>query len=125
MARRRNWSVVKNSASGERDKEPPASLKSNSMSEEQFREWVGRRSRLPLAVKGHTFLMDGENFIGVDRGKFVYEEALELVRQLNSKNPFAQINASFVIAERNGTLRLVVLGLIALIVVVVILLVRR
>ena len=95
------------------------------MSEAQFREWVGRRSHLPLAVKGHTFLMKGDNIIGVDGGKFVYEEALELVKLLNSKNPFAAINANFMIAERNGTLRLVVLGLIAIIVVVVLLLVRR
>lgn len=99
--------------------------KGKSMSEEQFREWVRRQSRLPLAVKGHTFLMKDGNIIGVDGGKFVYEEALELVRLLSSKNPLAQINANFMIAERNGTLRLVVLGLIAAIVVVVILLVRR
>jgi hypothetical protein len=112
--------------SEKRDKEPPALLgKGKSMSEEQFREWVRRQSRLPLAVKGHTFLMKDGNIIGVDGGKFVYEEALELVRLLSSKNPLAQINANFMIAERNGTLRLVVLGLIAAIVVVVILLVRR
>ncbi|MDA4125421.1 MAG: hypothetical protein OK438_08270 [Thaumarchaeota archaeon] len=95
------------------------------MSEEQFRDWVNRRSNLPLAVKGHTFVLKGDNVISVDGGKFVYEEALELVRLLNSKSPFAQINATFMISERNGTLRLVVVGLIALVVVVVILLARR
>ncbi len=95
------------------------------MSEEQFQEWVRRRSNLPLAVKGHTFVLKDENIILVDRGKFVYEDALELVRLFNSKSPFAQINASIKIAERNGVLRLVVLGLMAVIVVVVILLARR
>ncbi len=95
------------------------------MSEEQFREWVNRKSRLPLAVKGHTFVMKEDNVIAVDGGKFVYEEALELVKLLNSRSPFAQINATFMISERNGTLRLIVIGLIAVIVVVVILLVRR
>ena len=95
------------------------------MSEEQFREWVNRRSHLPLAVKGHTFVMKGDNVIAVDGGKFVYEEALELVRLLNSRSPFAQISANFMISERNGTLRLIVLGLIAVIVVVVIVLARR
>ncbi len=95
------------------------------MSEEQFREWVRRGSTLPLAVKGHTFVLKGDNVIAVDGGKFVYEEALALVRLLNSRRPFAQVNANFMISERNGTLRLVVLGLIAVIVVVVILLVRR
>ena len=95
------------------------------MSEEQFREWVNRRSNLPLAVKGHSFVQKGDNVIAVDGGKFVYEEALELVRRLNSRSPVAQISASLMISERNGSLRLIVLGLIAVIVVVVILLVRR
>lgn len=95
------------------------------MSEEQFREWVNRRSHLPLAVKGHTFVLKEDNLIAVDGGKFVYEEALELVKLLNSKSPFAQINASVMISERNGALRLIVVGLIAVIVIVVILLARR
>ena len=94
------------------------------MSEDQFREWVNRRSHLPLAVKGHTFVLKGDNVISVDGGKFVYEEALELVKLLNSRSPFAQINATFTISERNGALRLVVIGLIAVIIVVVILLAR-
>lgn len=95
------------------------------MSEEQFREWVNRRSHLPLAVKGHTFVLKGDNVISVDGGKFVYEEALELVKLLNSKSPFAQINAALMISERNGALRLIVVGLIAIIIVAVILLARR
>ena len=92
------------------------------MSEEQFDEWVNRRSNLPLAVKGHTFVFKGDNFIMIDGGKFIYEDAHELVRLLNSKSPFDQINASFMIAERNGALRLVVLVLIAVIFVVVVIL---
>jgi hypothetical protein len=95
------------------------------LSEEQFLEWVNRRSHLPLAVKGHTFGLKGDNVITVDGGKFVYEEALELVKLLNSRSPFAQINANVMIMERNGGLRLIVLGLIAVIVVVVILFARR
>lgn len=78
-----------------------------------------------MAVKGHTFVLKAENIIVVDGGKFVYEDALELVRLLNSRSPFAQINANFMIAERNGVLRLVVLGLVAVIIVVVIFLARR
>ncbi len=95
------------------------------MSEDQFREWVNSRSRLPLAVKGHSFVMKGYNIILVDGGQFVYEEALQLVRMLNSRNPFAQINASVMIWERNGILRLVVLALIAVILVIVIILARH
>ncbi len=94
-------------------------------SEEQFHEWYNRRSRLPLAVRGHTFVLKDDNLIAVDGGKFVYEEALELVKTLNSRSPLAQINANVMIWERNGLLRLIVLGLIAVIIAVVILLARR
>ena len=92
------------------------------MSEEQFQEWVNRRSNLPLAVKGHAFARQGDNVISVDGGKFVYEEALDLVKLLNSRSPFAQMSASFTIMERNGVLRLIAIGLAAVIVVIVILL---
>ena len=92
------------------------------MSEEQFSQWYGRRSRLPLAVRGHTFVLKGENLVVIDGGKFVYEEAMDLVRLLNSRSPFAQINASIMIAERNGSLRLIVLALLGIIVVAVLLL---
>ena len=95
------------------------------MSEEQFQEWVNRRSRLPLAVRGHSFVLKGDNVIVIDGGKFVYEEAQELVRLLNSRNPFDQINASVMIAERNGALRVVVLALVAIIIAVVVLLARH
>jgi len=92
------------------------------LSEEQFHEWVNRRSALPLAVKGHTFVLKGDNVIMIDGGKFLYEDALELVKLLNSKSPFDQINAVFMISERNGALRVVVMALVAIIIVVVILL---
>jgi hypothetical protein len=92
------------------------------MSEEQFTEWVNRRSRFPLAVRGHSLVMKGDNMILIDRGQFLYEEALQIVRMLNSSNPVTQINANVRIWERNGTFRLVALGLTALILVVVLLL---
>ena len=62
--------------------------------------------------------MKGDNLIVVDGGKFVYEDALQLVRLLNSKSPMAQLNASVMIAERNGMLRVIVLGLAGLIVII-------
>lgn len=95
------------------------------MSESQFREWVNKRSNLPLAVKGHSFVLRGDNIIVVDGGQFVYEEALQLVGLLNSRSPLAQWNANLMISERNGTLRLIVLVLIVIIFVVVLLLARR
>ncbi|MDA4122531.1 MAG: hypothetical protein OK456_05050 [Thaumarchaeota archaeon] len=95
------------------------------MSEEQFREWANRRSRLPLAVKGHSFILKGDDVVIVDGGRFFYEEAIELVRMLNSRNPFAQVNAMVTIWERNGVIRIIALSLIALILVVVFLFARR
>ena len=95
------------------------------MSEEQFREWVRRGSHLPLAVRGHSFVIERENIIKVDGGRFVYEEALQLVRMLNSKNPVTQINASVMIWERNGILRIVVILLVVIILATVILLARH
>ncbi|MDA4134180.1 MAG: hypothetical protein OK441_01245 [Thaumarchaeota archaeon] len=95
------------------------------MSEEQFTEWVNRRSRLPLAVAGHSLSMRGDNVILIDRGQFVYEEALHLVRMLNSRNPVAQMSANVTIWERNGTLKFIALALIALILIVVLLFARH
>lgn len=87
------------------------------MSVQQFQEWVNRRSNLPLAVKGHTFVLKGDNVIVVDGGKFLYEDAIKVVKLLNSRNLFDQLNANLMIAERNGLLRLIVLALTALIIV--------
>ena len=70
-------------------------------------------------------MLRGDNIVMVDGGQFVYEEALQLVRMLNSRNPLAQINAKIMIWERNGAIRVVVLALIAIILLVVILLARR
>ena len=96
------------------------------MSEEDFRAWAsGRGHHVPLAVKGHTFVLEKENVIKVDGGRFIYEEALELVRMLNSRNPFNQMSATLAILERNGAIRILVLALIAIIIIIVIILARR
>jgi hypothetical protein len=78
-----------------------------------------------LAVRGHSFTLEREGVVKVDGGTFVYEEALELVRIFNSKNPFDQLNADIMIWERNGVIRLMVLALIAILLIVVIALARR
>ena len=95
------------------------------MSNEDFEIWFRTTSRFPLAVKGHTFVHGKDGTVRVDGGKFVYEEALQLVSLLNSRNPFSQMNANVLIWERNGTLRLIVLVLLAIIAVVVFLLATR
>jgi hypothetical protein len=78
-----------------------------------------------LAVRGHSFTLEREGVVKVDGGTFVYEEALELVRIFNSKNPFDQLNADIMIWERNGVIRLMVLALIAILLIAVIALARR
>jgi len=95
------------------------------LSVSQFQEWANRRSNLPLAVKGHTFIMKGDDVFVVDGGKFIYEDALQLAKLLNSNSILDQFNASLMIMERNGTLRLVALGLVAVILIVAILLAVR
>jgi hypothetical protein len=95
------------------------------VSKEDFKRWFRSGSTLPLAVKGHTFSLGRDQIVKVDGGKFVYEEALQLVVLLNSRNPFNQLNASVQIWERNGVLRLIVLALAVIIVLAVIALVRR
>src|SRR2546427_13037251 len=94
------------------------------MSKEEFQRWFKSGSTLPLAVKGHTFSLGRDDIVKVDGGKFVYEEALQLVFMLNSRNPFSQLNASVLIWERNGVIRLIVLALAEIIVDVVNSLVR-
>lgn len=98
-----------------------AAVSLSPVSEEQFRIWArGRGPHAPLAVKGHTFSFAKENIVKVDGGLFVYEEALELVRLLNSSNPFDHLSATVTIWERSGVLRLLVLALIAALVIAVI-----
>jgi len=95
------------------------------MSKEEFQTWYNTGARLPLAVKGHTFVLGRDGTVKVDGGKFVYEEALQVVLMLNSRNPFSRINANVLIWERNGALRIIVLALLVLIVIAVIALARR
>jgi hypothetical protein len=58
------------------------------VSKEEFQMWFKAGSRFPLAIKGHTFALSRDGLVKVDGGKFIYEEALQLVGMLNSKNPF-------------------------------------
>ena len=95
------------------------------MSKEEFQMWFRTGSRFPLAIKGHTFALSRDGLVKVDGGKFVYEEALQLVLMLNSRNPFTQVNATMVIWERNGILRLLVVALLVIVAAVVLVIARR
>lgn len=95
------------------------------MSKEEFRMWFRTGSRFPIAIKGHTFSMGKDGMVRVDGGKFVYEEALQLVLMLNSRNPFSQLNATMVIWERNGILRFVVVALVVILACAALVIARR
>lgn len=87
--------------------------------------WFRTGSRFPIAIKGHTFSMGKDGMVRVDGGKFVYEEALQLVLMLNSRNPFSQLNATMVIWERNGILRFVVVALVVILACAALVIARR
>jgi hypothetical protein len=95
------------------------------LSKEEFKGWFRTGARFPLAIKGHTFSLSRDGTVKVDGGKFIYEEALQLVGMLNSKNPFTQLNASLIIWERNGILRFVVVALLVIVAVAVLVIARR
>ena len=87
--------------------------------------WFRTGSKFPLAIKGHAFSVSRDGFVKVDGGKFVYEEAFQLVMMLNSKNPLTQLNATLVIWERNGTLRFIVLALFVIAAILVLAVARH
>ena len=87
--------------------------------------WFKTGSRFPIAIKGHTFSLSRDGLVKVDGGKFVYEEAMQLVMMLNSRNPFTQMNATLVIWERNGTLRFVVIALLVIVATAVLVITSR
>jgi hypothetical protein len=95
------------------------------VSKEEFQMWFKTGSRFPLAIRGHTFAISRDGLVKVDGGKFVYEEALQLVVMLNSKNPFSQVNASLVIWERNGVMRFLVVALLVIVAAAVLVIARR
>jgi hypothetical protein len=95
------------------------------VSKEDFQLWFKSRSRFPLAIKGHSFTLSRDGLVKVDGGKFVYEEALQLVSMLNSRSPFTQMNATLVIWERNGALRLVVVALLVIVAAAVLVIASR
>ena len=95
------------------------------MSKEEFQMWFKTGSRFPLAIKGHTFALSRDGMVKVDGGKFVYEEALQLVAMLNSRSPFTQWNAMLVIWERNGAPRFIVIALLVVLTAAVLVIATR
>jgi hypothetical protein len=102
-----------------------SALPSTLVSKEEFQSWFKLGSRFPLAIKGHTFALSRDGLVKVDGGKFIYEEALQLVGMLSSRNPITQLNASLLIWERNGVLRFLVIALLVIVAAAVLVIARR
>jgi hypothetical protein len=89
--------------------------------EEEFDLWVRSRYSSPFWVGHHRFEKSTAGEIRVDNGVFKREEAIILFRMLRSRDPFARLNANFVIWERNrillALLAIVTIILLALVVI--------
>ena len=72
--------------------------------QEEFDLWVSSAYSNPFWVGRHRFEKSVTGEIRVDNGVFKREEAVILFRMLKSRDPFTQLNANFVIWERNRLL---------------------
>jgi len=71
---------------------------------EEFNLWLRTKFTEVFWFKGHKFeKTDGEDIL-IDGGFFTREEAKEIFKMLNSRNPFTRLNATIMIWERNGFL---------------------
>ena len=86
------------------------------MLQEEFDLWLSSKYSNPFWVGHHRFEKSVTGEIRVDNGVFRREEAAILFRMLRSRDPFTQLNAKFVIWERNRSL------LVLLVIVTVIML---
>jgi len=86
---------------------------------EDFNLWLKTKFTNVFWFRGHKFeKAEGEGIL-IDGGFFTEEEAKEIFKMLNSKNPISRLNATFIIWERNGILLklLIVLSVVALILI--------
>jgi len=72
--------------------------------EKEFNLWLKTKFIESFWMKGHRFEKTKTEDIRVDNALFSKEEAVQLFKMLNSQNPFAKLNATLAIWERNGIL---------------------
>ncbi|RJS88579.1 hypothetical protein CW705_08655 [Candidatus Bathyarchaeota archaeon] len=92
---------------------------------EEFDLWLRTKFTEVFWFKGHEFKKtEGEDII-IDGGFFTKEEAKEVFKMLNSRNPFLRLNAKLTIWERNGFLIKIAIILAILALVLIYLRIRR
>lgn len=92
---------------------------------EDYDLWLRTKFTDVFWFKGHKFEKTKGEGVLVDGGLFTKEEAKELFRTLNSRNPFAKFNATILIWERNGFLIKIIITLAFVALVLIYFKVRR
>jgi hypothetical protein len=94
--------------------------------ESDFENWAKTRwLTKPFYMKNHKFEKIRDGSIKIDRAIFEFEEAHEIARMLDSRNPVSQLSAQLAIWERNGTAVKAILVATILLLIIVILFLRR
>jgi len=95
------------------------------MAQEEFELWLTSKYPNPFWIGKHRFEKSLSGEIRVDNAVFTREEATALFRMLNSRDPFARLNANFVIWERNGSLLILLLIVALMLLALVVIRIRR
>ena len=96
-----------------------------STTREEFDLWLTSRYSNPFWVGRRRFEKSITGEIQVDNGVFNREEAIILFRMLKSRDPFTQLNANFVIWERNRSLLVLLVVVTIIMLALVIIRIRR
>ena len=93
--------------------------------QEEFDLWVSSKYSNPFWVGRHRFEKSMTGEIRVDNGVFRREEAIVVFRMLKSRDPFTQLNANFVIWERNRSLLVLLVIVTAVLLALAVIDIRR
>jgi hypothetical protein len=96
-----------------------------SSQQEEFDLWVNSKYSNPFWVGHHRFEKSITGEIRVDNGVFNRDEAVILFRMLKSRDPFARLNAKFVIWERNRSLLILLVIVTIIMLALVVIRIRR
>ena len=92
---------------------------------EDFELWLKTRFTNAFWFKGHRFEKAEDEGVIIDGGYFTEEEAKQVFKMLNSRNPFAKLNATLLIWERNGFLLKILITLSIIVLILVYIRVRK
>ena len=92
---------------------------------EDFELWLKTRFTNAFWFKGHRFEKAEDEGVMIDGGYFTEEEAKQVFKMLNSRNPFTRLNATLLIWERNGFLLKILIALSIIVLILVYIRVRK